>query len=504
MQENLPLWNKIRSFSIDDGTAVVPFSAKLAASQGWSVEFTQRAIEEYKRFILLCCISEKGASPSQTVDEVWHLHLTYTQSYWTDFCRNTLGRDIHHHPSAGGDQENHRHREWYKETLQLYRTVFGSDPPADIWPAPLSERQIPSSQGPGLSSEWPVPEDPHLKFDLVTIAALAGLLITPFLLTGNLYETLSPFDLSGPHFLWFFLLYGVAVTIAHFIYRGEVRKKIMQLVEVHFPDDVTTFQMAAFLYGKHRALQAGIVDLINRDLLEVTDERSFRVKKTFYRADRQEANPLMAAYDDMPDGSVHTYKEMITSWYDRTNFSHPGLEALYTFARRRESFPRLYAFHTVFFGVFIARCIQGLIHHRSIAYLLIEAFVFYVIFLLVGRQFSKRTVVHRKMYALFKQHRVIPAGFDDLVLKQFALKGFPAINGSMEGLLLAGIFAAYTPRSLQDTGVEWNKAGNWNNGGKDGGSSCGGGGSSCGGGGSSCGGGSCGGGGGCGGCGGGH
>lgn len=62
--------------------------------------FCEQVIGEYKKFMLLCCVLPQGASPSQQVDAVWHLHLTYTRSYWTHFCRNTLGKDIHHHPSG--------------------------------------------------------------------------------------------------------------------------------------------------------------------------------------------------------------------------------------------------------------------------------------------------------------------------------------------------------------------------------------------------------------------
>jgi hypothetical protein len=118
------LWIKIQNFPLDNIKAAVKFSDKLASKQGWSNPFTKRAIEEYRKFMLLCCISEKGASPSQVVDEVWHLHLTYTQSYWTDFCRDTVGKDIHHHPSAGGDAENHKHEEWYHRRWRCMRSYL--------------------------------------------------------------------------------------------------------------------------------------------------------------------------------------------------------------------------------------------------------------------------------------------------------------------------------------------------------------------------------------------
>src|SRR5688500_9612222 len=106
------LWNKILHFQLDDPTASVKFSDRLAAEKAWTPEFTSRAIPEYKKFIFLCCISPSGASPSQVVDEVWHLHLTYTQNYWKDFCADTLGKEIHHHPSRGGTDENVRHQKW--------------------------------------------------------------------------------------------------------------------------------------------------------------------------------------------------------------------------------------------------------------------------------------------------------------------------------------------------------------------------------------------------------
>lgn len=128
-----PLWQRISDFSPDDPEALIPFSHKLAREQNWSQAFTQRAIYEYKRFVYLCCISPSGASPSQIVDEVWHLHLEYTQNYWEEFCNNTLGRKLHHHPSKGGPHEKKKHEHWLKDTLRTYKQVFKKAPPDDIW-----------------------------------------------------------------------------------------------------------------------------------------------------------------------------------------------------------------------------------------------------------------------------------------------------------------------------------------------------------------------------------
>ena len=73
-------------------------------------------------------------TPSDAVDQVWHLHLTYSADYWQAFCPDVLGRPLHHGPTAGGSAEQARYFEQYAQTLRSYERVFGS-PPADIWPS---------------------------------------------------------------------------------------------------------------------------------------------------------------------------------------------------------------------------------------------------------------------------------------------------------------------------------------------------------------------------------
>ncbi|MBO9730653.1 MAG: hypothetical protein J7623_18565 [Chitinophaga sp.] len=128
------LWQQIDAFRMDDPDAVIPFSKKLARENQWDKGFTQKAIQEYKRFIYLCCISPTGASPSPIVDKVWHQHLLYTQNYWEEFCEKTLQRKIHHYPSSGGVAEKQKYLAWEDDTRQQYRRYFGEDPPADYWP----------------------------------------------------------------------------------------------------------------------------------------------------------------------------------------------------------------------------------------------------------------------------------------------------------------------------------------------------------------------------------
>lgn len=127
-------WEKISHFEIDDEGSAMTFTDRLARDNGWTMEFAVRTVEEYKKFIFLNCITTHPLTPSDQVDQAWHLHLLYTQSYWNDLCQQTIGRQIHHGPTKGGHTEQDKFTNWYEKTLDLYRNTFLEEPPADIWP----------------------------------------------------------------------------------------------------------------------------------------------------------------------------------------------------------------------------------------------------------------------------------------------------------------------------------------------------------------------------------
>jgi hypothetical protein len=128
------LWARIKNFEIDDLNSPFTFSDRLARENGWSIEYSLEAIDEYKKFILLLCVADHPLTPSDPVDQVWHLHLLYTESYWIDFCERVLNRKIHHGPTKGGVSERNKFEDWYSKTLKLYQQVFSATPPQALWP----------------------------------------------------------------------------------------------------------------------------------------------------------------------------------------------------------------------------------------------------------------------------------------------------------------------------------------------------------------------------------
>jgi hypothetical protein len=128
------LLNQLETFTIGPPAARLTFERRLARENGWSVDFATRVSAEYRRFIFLMVEAGHPITPSEQVDQAWHLHMVYTRSYWTDLCANIVGKPLHHTPTEGGGDEDRKFENWYARTLESYERLFGHHPPEDIWP----------------------------------------------------------------------------------------------------------------------------------------------------------------------------------------------------------------------------------------------------------------------------------------------------------------------------------------------------------------------------------
>lgn len=133
-QQESQRYERIRAFSLDDGHSALPFSARLARENGWSLDYAGRVIDEYKKFMFLAVAAGHPVTPSEQIDQAWHLHLVYTDSYWRVFCGQVLGKPVHHGPTMGGASELEKYRDWYQRTKASYQRRFKQTPPGDIWP----------------------------------------------------------------------------------------------------------------------------------------------------------------------------------------------------------------------------------------------------------------------------------------------------------------------------------------------------------------------------------
>ncbi len=445
------LWEKIKNFNLDDPYSSFPFSKKLSQQNNWSLSFTNKAIAEYRKFIYLCCISPTGASPSETIDEVWHLHLTYTDNYWNKFCKETLNKEIHHYPSKGGVTESEKHVNWYAATLELYESIFEMKPPQDIWPAePQTVTPI----------DEPVYEVSFLQRVIIGFATVTFF----FVIAINLFHS------KGKDFLAYYALIAIAGLIVLLVIQLHKDKRLHAIVQQNLPKQFSVFQISRFLYGAHRAYQVALVDLLKRGIIE-TSGNDYKVISYQRHRDDSEENPLLVALlQQVEEGEVFVYNKGL-GYIDTAMVTHPGLERLNQLAVKVDYVKLIIPGIVLFIG--IARFLQGVANSKPVGFLLLEMIVFGGLCLMILQSFSYLRTVKKHIADFWKEQN---AGGDD-VINDFSINGTSALQGFAEYAALASVFVVMTPEEKK-----WGQPGSsgcGSTGSCSSGSSCG---SSCGGG----------------------
>lgn len=204
--EALELAERLKSFGELDGRDGLPgreaalgFLRRLARDNQWSIAYAERAFSEYLRFVFLARVHDEPVTPSDQVDQVWHLHLQYSRNYWTHFCPKVLQRILHHGPTRGGSSEGVKWTQQYADTRAAYARWFGQPAPVDLWPGARIRF--------GRDTRWVrVNRDdvwllPRPSRWLPRMAAAAGALTTALALQapGFAFGAASPRPVSGPY-----------------------------------------------------------------------------------------------------------------------------------------------------------------------------------------------------------------------------------------------------------------------------------------------------------------
>lgn len=186
-EEQREQYKRIQSFALDEPDVQLPFSQRLAQENRWTAEYAKKVISEYLKFAFLAVNAGHPVTPSKAVDMAWHLHLTYTKSYWQVFCPQVLQTSLHHEPTQGGTDEEQKFEDWYCKTLESYRRFFEQSPPSDIWPS-QERADVPGhTSSKGQEPPFLLDSQRQMVF-VVSIAALAGLMLGSFKLGRSQLE----------------------------------------------------------------------------------------------------------------------------------------------------------------------------------------------------------------------------------------------------------------------------------------------------------------------------
>jgi uncharacterized protein (TIGR04222 family) len=261
------MWEKLEGFQLDDTNAVFDFSARLAKENGWTRSYTQRVIQEYKRFLLMAMHAGHPVTPSEAVDQAWHLHLVYTRSYWEKLRRDILGRPLHHEPTAGGRGESAKFRAQYQQTLNSYRRLFGDPAPADVWPSVDDCFKPKTSRWVDAFSYWLVPKPEWIKHLTPRLLKTAAAAIFSILVLASCHASWNVFDLQGSEFVRIYLVsYPTALAISLLwvkLARGRPLEREKPLTD--------PYQIAFLAGGGGRVVDAALAVLFGLKLFRIDE-----------------------------------------------------------------------------------------------------------------------------------------------------------------------------------------------------------------------------------------
>jgi hypothetical protein len=127
------LWGHITEVFGGTNASAKAFATKIARKHNLNNRFALNAVSEYKKFVYLGIVSDFNVTPSKIIDIVWHEHLLFSKAY-REFCSTIIEYTFDHNPELMPmTDQTGQFSAQYLDTLALYKTEFGIEPPADIW-----------------------------------------------------------------------------------------------------------------------------------------------------------------------------------------------------------------------------------------------------------------------------------------------------------------------------------------------------------------------------------
>ena len=269
------LYQRLQAFELDDPTHEFGFTRHLMKNHGWTWNYAQRAIAEYKKFAFLTVEANHQIVPSDQVDQVWHAHVLLTQSYWEEFCPKILGQKLHHHPARGGRAERAEFHDLYRQTMVSYRHFFGA-PPTDIWSPPhIRFGKELKMQRVSLSDHWLLPKQwPQWRLPSPIAMVIVALITMGWI--GTAHGSMPPGHGIPPGAVnQFWLTIGGPAMVGFLI-----RYVIIQPIQRPREPQLDIYE-TAYLVGKDsRAVELAIAQLVHQGYLHCNvTHRTLRIAK---------------------------------------------------------------------------------------------------------------------------------------------------------------------------------------------------------------------------------
>ncbi|XZE55007.1 TIGR04222 domain-containing membrane protein [Planctomycetaceae bacterium SH139] len=249
---------RLERFDLDDSNSRLKFSERLARENNWTMRYAGRVIVEYKRFLELAITAGHTVTPSDDIDQAWHLHMVYTRSYWNDLCRDVLRQPLHHGPTKGGQHERERYEDLYARTVDSYHRTFDEAPPEDIWPASEERfRQSIQSVRVDRGKNWVIPKPAWAQVAKAGACASAPVAIV----ASDQMLGAAFLAVDGPSFLLIYIVLFMVALIFSVLLRSRLRPESAAAQLPPSSDQLGWAASAILVGGYNRAVMAVIARL---------------------------------------------------------------------------------------------------------------------------------------------------------------------------------------------------------------------------------------------------
>lgn len=290
---NVTLWDKIEKFDLIFPSSEYGFATRLAYENRWTDYFTQRAIDEYKKFMFLAATSNQMVSPSEIVDIVWHQHLIFTESY-KEFCI-ILGKKIEHIPSTHDKNEKDKFLKAKKITQELYEQSFGNQP-KEYWENNTFIDSI-------------AIEKSKLEISYIWILALPFILLLVITFRYAFYDLYL--SIKNPLFVFLYVLACISIFSFLFLYnQKELKKTVIETFPNSVIDNLTPAELIVMETTEIKSIIHGYVNYLIVEKYLRVDPLSNKIK--LIANDIENPNPIFRVIiDSFEDNQAISYKELL-------------------------------------------------------------------------------------------------------------------------------------------------------------------------------------------------
>jgi hypothetical protein len=376
------LWDTIVGFDLDRPAGEYSFSKRLAYENCWTASFTSQAILEYKKFMYLAATYEFMVSPSEIVDQVWHLHLIFTESY-SELCL-LLGKQVQHIPSTHNKEDYLRFKQAKERTKEFYEKEFGTQLES-IW---------------GHNDMFDSLNAENSPYDIRTVTnfgILAFICLSPvfYFLLKDIYR-----GIEGTNFIvGMIAITAVTLGLLELFNRFRLRKIVSQIDPYSFIFDLSPSEL---IYAKTESLEKVMIgelnELVEARIIKINANKTIELQKNETAFELNEAQ--MRIVEKLDEIGPVTYSVLV-----KKITIHPLYRNIENCMRNlRQKFNSTKKYGVLFFINYsvlslllllsFTRIVTGYINDKPIGYIVVGTIVLFVIVNNFLYRLSKQMCTH--------------------------------------------------------------------------------------------------------------